>query len=247
MFSKKLFAKCFCWLLYMLTSFITPAFSQELSAPAFPRQVTNWPDSVPSGLGADSRLYNGMEYIRNGTPAKGSPYWDADSLQPGALCYDGRLFSDVPMEYDLVEDKLIIPYYTGHPLISLIGERVSYFSIDAHRFRFINADSTSGLPSAGYYQELCSNGSNVLLARREKKLVFPANREEQPMYTQHNSYFLLLDNHYLPIDGENDLLAVTKDKKEAVKQYIRKNKIRFKKNLEDALIRTTGYYLQIRH
>ncbi|HEV2480746.1 MAG TPA: hypothetical protein VGS79_13810 [Puia sp.] len=247
MFSKKLSAICCCGLLCVLTSFITPAFSQELSAAASPLQVSGWPDSVLPSPGADSRLYNGVEYIRNGTPAKGFPFWDVDSLRPGTVCYDGRLFSDVPMEYDIVEDKLIIPYYTGHPFISLINEKLSYFLLDNQRFRYIYADSSvSGLPATGFYQELSRNGANALLARREKKLVFPGNRDELARYTQHNSYFLLLDGHYWTIDDEKDLLEIAKDKKDALKQYIRKNKIRFKKNPEEALIQTTGYYLQIR-
>ena len=244
---EKVSAKCCCWLLCVLTLFTAPALSQELSAVATPRQVSNWPDSVFSGPVADSRLYNGTEYIRNGTPAKGFAAWDVDSLRPGTLCYDGRIFSDVPMEYDLVEDKLIIPYYTGHPLISLISEKLSYFSIGNQRFRYSHADSTAGLSSAGFYQELYSNGPDVLLARREKKLVFPSNHEELAKYTQHNSYFLLMDGKYLPIDGEKDLLEIAKTKKDALKQYIRKNNIHFRKNLEEALIQTTGYYLQIRH
>jgi hypothetical protein len=227
MLSKKLLAKCCCWLFCVLLS--QSAFSQELSV-------------------ADSRLYNGVEYIRNGTPAKGFPFWDADSLRPGTLCYNNLVFPGVPMEYDLVEDKLIIPYYTGHPLISLISERISYFSIGSGRFRYIDADSnTSGLPAAGFYQELCGSGSNVLLARREKKLVYPNKNDELPGYTQHTAYFLLLDGHYTPIEGENDLLEIAKDKKDAVKQYIRKNKLRFNKNREDALTRAAAYYLQIRH
>ena len=244
-FSKKLSAKCCCWLFCVLTS--RSAFSQELSAAASPHPTTNLPDSLLSGPVTDSRLYNGIEYIRNGTPAKGFPFWEADSLRSGTLCYNGLLFPGVPMEYDLVEDKLVIPYYTGSSLISLISERLSYFSIGPQRFRYIDADSnTSALPSRGFYQELYRNGPNVLLARREKKLVFPSNREDQPVYTQHNAYFLLLDGHYSPIDGEKELLEIGKDRKDAVRQYIRKNKIRFKKNLEDALIRATGYYLQIR-
>lgn len=248
MFSKKLSAKCGYWLFFALISFVTPAFSQELTAAATPQQATNWPDSVFSGPIVDSRLYNGVEYIRNGTPAKGFPCWEADSLRSGTLCYDGRLFSNVPMEYDLVEDKLIIPYYTGHPLMSLISERLSYFLIDSQRFRYIYADSNaSGLPAAGFYQELCRNGANVLLARREKKLVFPSNHEELARYTQHNSYFLLLNGRYLAISGKTDLLDIAKDKKDALKQYIRKNRIRFNKDLEEALTRTTGYYLQIRN
>ena len=152
------------------------------------------------------------------------------------------------MEYDLVEDKLIIPVYSGNALISLINEKLSYFSIGDQHFRYIDADKTASvLPRSGIYEEIYHKGSTSLLARREKKLVFPSNKDEQPHYSQQNTYFLQLNNRYFSANGEYELLDALKNKKDALKQYIRKNNIRYKKNLETALIRTTDYYQQISH
>lgn len=245
MYPQKRFARC-CCLSFLLTSF-TPVFSQEL--PATPSQsAANWSDSTISYLGADSRLYNGAEYIRNGTPAKGFPFCDVDSLRSGTLYYDDFLIHHVPMEYDLVLDKLIIPVATSNALISLISEKLTYFSIGDQHFRYIDANKTASvLHRSGFYEELYHNGSTLLLARREKTLVFPSNRDDLPHYDQHNAYFLLLEGRYYSINEENDLLDALKSKKEALKQYIRKNKIRYKKTPEPALIRTIDYYLQISH
>ena len=207
MYWKKLPAKYCYGLSCLLTLYSFPAFSQEPAT-------------------ADSRLYNGIEYIRNGTPAKGFAFFDMDSLQLGTVCYNGLLFHDIPMEYDLVEDKLVIPYFHNAFFISLISEKLSYFYIGNQRFRYIGTDkNTASLPSPGFYQELYRKGSTAALARREKKLVFPSNHEDQARYTQQNTYFLLLDGLYYPISGEKDLLDATKDKKDALRQFIRKNKI----------------------
>ena len=43
-------------------------------------QTAAFDHSVLERLGPDSRLYNGHEYIRNGTPAQGFPFFEADSL-----------------------------------------------------------------------------------------------------------------------------------------------------------------------
>jgi|SRR5579872_4390559 len=198
---------------------------------------------------ADSRLYNGLEYIRNGTAAKGFPFFDADSLRSGTLFYDSLLFDHVPLEYDLVEDQLIMPDFSGKALISLIPQKIDHFSIGEHLFRYIDADKTASiLHKTGFYEVLYQKGSTAILARREKKLIFPSNREEQAHYDQSNAYFLALDGQYFSIEGRNDLLDALKDKKNELKQYIRTNRIRFnKRDLENALIRTTDFYLQIRH
>jgi hypothetical protein len=199
-------------------------------------------------LGADSRLYNGYEYIRNGTPAKGFPFFDSDSLLPGSLSYDGILYQDIPMEYDLVQDELVIPDYTGKTLISLISGKIDHFSIRTHHFRYLEAEKTaSALPKTGFYEVLYASGPATLLARREKKLFFPSNRDDLARYDQENFYFLQLGDRFYRVDGKDDLLEALKDKKDALKKYIRDNKIRFSKQLEKALIQTTGYYLQISH
>jgi hypothetical protein len=198
-------------------------------------------------LGDDSRLYNGYEYIRNGTPAKGFPFFDTDSLQTGSLFYDGILYRDIPLEYDLVQDELIIYDHTGSALIGLISGKIDHFSIGPHQFRYQVADKTaSSLPKTGFYEVLFASGSVMLLERREKKLIFSTNRDDLARYDQENMYFLHIGDRFYRVDGKDDLLDVLKDKKDALKKYIRENKIRFSKQMEKALIQVTGYYLQIR-
>jgi hypothetical protein len=230
------------------------------SVPSPPARAQRPSDSAPSDrsvallsrlahaeLGPDSRLYNGHEYIRNGTPAKGFPFFDSDSLQPSTLAYDGILYHDMPIEYDLVLDEVAIRDYTGRSLISLISEKIDHFSIGSHYFQYIAGNSAAGAPSPGFYEVLLSSGQVTLLARQQKKLVFPSNREDQPRYDQLDFYYLRLGDRFAPIDGKDALLDALKDKKEALKKYIKENKIRFKHRLETALILTTAHYMQLSH
>ncbi len=230
-FSKRLVA---CFLLLLLTLLTLPALTQQL------------PSSVLNRLGSDPRLYNGYEYIRNGTPAKGFPFFYADSLLPGSLFYDGILYPNIDLEYDLVQDQLVIRDYTGNALISLVSQKVDRFSIDGHRFRYVAAEKTDQLKS-GFYEVLYTAGPAALLARHEKKLVAAANTQDQARYTEASSHFLQLHDRYYRVDGEDQLLDALQDKKAALKKYIHDNKIRFRKDLEQALIKTTDYYLQIRN
>ena len=233
-----------------------PALAQQSPDSAFLRQYLH------DELGPDSRLYNGYEYIRNGTPAKGFPFFYSDSLQTASLSYDGILYRNIPLEYDLVLDKVVIPDYTGKALISLIDEKVDDFSFGPHHFHYIAGNA----PTPGFYEVLFSSATAdasprhatptvpgaaappiTLLARREKKLIFPSNREDQARYDQHNSYYLHLGDRFYSVDGKDALLDALKDKKEALKKYIRENKIRFKTQLETALTLTTAYYTHLSH
>jgi hypothetical protein len=200
--------------------------------------------TVTTVLG-DSRLYNGREYIRNGTPAKGFPYFQWDSLRPGSLTYDGITY-DIPLEYDLAQDQLVIRNYADNILISLVAEKTGHFSIGPFHFRYFSP-GTNHLQDPGFYQELFSGSRVTLLARRHKNLVFPSTNDEQPQYVQINTYFLLLNAGSYKIGSEKELLDILSDRKDELKKYIRKNHLSFKHQLEGSLAQTIAYYQQIKN
>lgn len=195
-------------------------------------------------LGADSRLYNGREYIRNGTPSKGFPNFEWDSLMPGLLDYDGISY-DIPLEYDLAQDQLVIRNPADNILIGLVPEKVSHFSIGPYHFRYIGP-AVAGMPDRGFYQELFVGSKVTLLARRRKNLVFPTSPDERPQYFQINTYFLLLNGAGTRISNLKELLGLLSDRKEELKKYIHKNHLSFKRRIEGSLIQTITYYQQLK-
>jgi hypothetical protein len=241
-----------CWLLLKGLLFSLLANAQQSPDASVRQSSANFPaDYVNARINPDSRLFNGREYIRNGTPAKGSPFFESDSLQLGSLSYDGILYRDIALEYDLVSDQLIIHNFAGDALISLVPEKIAFFSIAGHHFRYIvpaaAAPTTPGLPEPGFYEELYATPRLALLARRKKTLQFPSTEEEQPKYIQADWYFLLINDKAYPIRNKNDLMAVLNDKKDLLKKFIRKNKLSFKQqHFENSLLQTTIYYQGIK-
>lgn len=201
-------------------------------------------DYALARLGADSRLYNGREYIRNGTPSRGTPYFEWDSLKPGSLDYDDISY-EIPLEYDLAQDQLVIRDYSTNILISLVREKTRHFSIGPYYFRYI-APGTAHLPEPGFYQQLFTGSRITLLARRRKNLVFPSTADELAHYVPINVFYLLLDGTSSRISNEKELLETLKDKKDELKRYIRKNHLSFRRHFEESLIQTTAYYQQLK-
>jgi hypothetical protein len=237
----------FLCLLLRLTLTITPVRAQQRSDSVVMDQTAAFDHSVLERLGPDSRLYNGHEYIRNGTPAQGFPFFEADSLRMGWLFYDGTLYRDIAMEYDLVLDELVIRDYTGRSLLSLIDNKISHFSFGPHRFRFLDPEH-SGLilPKAGFYEELYKVPSITLLARHEKRLDFPSNFADPVKYVQVNTWFLVIGDKTFKVDDEDALLEALSDKKTLLKRYIRSSRLHFKTQFEKALIQTVTYYHLLR-
>jgi hypothetical protein len=231
---------CFC--LSLFASFSYAQRPTDIAAAAQP--VAPMQGYIRTRLGADSRLYNGREYIRNGTPAKGYPYFEWDSLTPGSLEYDGISYA-IPLEYDLAQDQLVIRDYASNILISLVIEQTPYFSIGPYHFRYFGPGKAQ-LPDPGFYQELYAGSQVTLLARRRKNLIFPSTPDEQPQYVQMNTFFLLLNGSSFKINSEKELLDILGDKKEELKKYIRRNHLSFKRHLEESMIQTIAFYQQIK-
>jgi hypothetical protein len=276
-FEKQSFPHCWLLLKVLLFSLLVNAqqspdsSARELSA-NLPESPANFPGiNTRARIDPDSRLFNGREYIRNGTQAKGFPFFESDSLRPGSLAYDGILYHDLAMEYDMVSDELIIHNYTGDALISLVPEKMASFSIAGHHFRYVAptavvpaavapaasnptavapapaARAASNLPETGFYEELYATPRLALLARRKKTLQFPSSQDDQPGYVQVDRYFLLKDANAYSIRDENDLMAALKDKKDPLKKMIRKNKLSFKRqHFENSLVQTIIYYQEIK-
>jgi hypothetical protein len=235
---------CF-WLLLNLTLLASVAHAQRPVDTAAGIQPTSPLESYAhKRLGADSRLYNGREYIRNGTSAKGFPNFEWDSLLPGSVDYDG-IFYQIPLEYDIAQDKLVVRNYADNILISLVGEKTSRFSIGPYTFRFVGP-GTDHLPESGFYQELFVGRAVTLLARKHKILVFPTALDQQAQYLQYDTYFLLASGNSYKVIGEKELLDILKDRKDELKKYIRKNHLSFKRNLEKSFIQTIAYYQQLK-
>jgi hypothetical protein len=235
---------CF-WLLLNVTLFASrshaqgPAETTSTVQPASPLERY-----VLDRLGADSRLYNGREYIRNGTAAKGFPNFEWDSLRPGSVDYDG-IFYQIPLEYDMAQDKLVVRNYADNILISLVGEKTNRFSIGPYTFRFVSP-GTDHLPESGFYQELFVGRAITLLARKHKVLVFPTALDQQAQYLQYDTYFLLASSNSYKVTDEKEMLDILKDRKDELRKYIRKNRLSFKRSLEKSLIQTIAYYQQLK-
>lgn len=199
-----------------------------------------------TAMGSATHLYTGQEYIPNGQKAEGTAFFSADNPTPGFVFYDGVLYRNIDLQYDEVADQVIVN--TGAAFIRLVKEKVGCFGIGGHDFRWLQEypAASSGM-TPGFYEQLYNSPLITLYARREKKLVFPSRPEEQLKYVQINTWYLDFQHTRYRVEGQHSLLNILKDKKEQLKKFIRDNDLHFSRRLEEALIRTTAYYAQLKN
>lgn len=198
-------------------------------------------------MGNNLRLFTGAQYIRNGQHAQGYPFFQSDVPLDGALFYDGASYDHIPLQFDLVTGEVVTHDSVNDANISFVREKLPRFTISGHAFLWLPdaADSDASL-APGYY-ELLVDGAYTLIARHEKKMVYPTTNEEIPKYVASSAYFLQVHNHYVRIEGQRSLLKVLADKKEALKKFIRQNKLDFGKDVSHALVETIHYYTQLKN
>lgn len=193
----------------------------------------------------NAQIYHGSEFIRNGQKANGFPFYESDNMILGSVSYQGTVYPNQNVYYNLVSDELITNNYTHNAFIVLAPEKVDSFTIQNHVFVPLTASKSNRLENNGYYDQLYA-GEPGVYAKREKRFVVGSGSEETK-YIQHDDYFIKIKNAFYAVDGKSALLDILKDQKDVLKKYIRTDKLNFKKDLESSLVLTTIYYSQLKH
>jgi hypothetical protein len=196
-------------------------------------------------LGEESPLYNGSEYLEYAyTLQEGHPFFLSTNFVNGNVNLDGMIFRDVPMLYDIIKDQLIIQDFQRVYKINLPADRVQQFFLLGHLFVRLTRDSTDQIKT-GFYDRLY-NGKTSLFAKREKKILEKySNVQISKVVISQNIYYIKKDGIYHAVKNKSSMLAVLKNKKKDVQQYLKTNNIKFKQEPERAMIMAVKYYDQL--
>jgi len=78
--------------------------------------------------------------------------------------------------------------------------------------------------------------------------VLSANAEDRSAhFTQFNDFFVQKNNSFYPVDNESSFTKIMDDRKDEIKKYIRNNKMKFRKQFEESVIKVLTYYNQSIH
>ena len=189
-----------------------------------------------------SRLYNGVEHLGYSYKIKGHAYFLQRELSIGTVVYDEIEFANVPMLYDQLKDQVVIQYTDGFTKMGLISAKVQSFSLLNHHFIRLQGDSASGSPIiTGFYDELYTGKTNVLV-KRGKFIEEIVKEEIEREFKEITIVFIQQEGKYYAIKTYNTLLTVLKDKAPQVKQYLRKNRIKFRKDPENTILKAILFY-----
>jgi hypothetical protein len=175
---------------------------------------------------------------------KGDPYF-TPNVNNGAVLYDGTLYNNVPMLFELTTGKVVVKQYSEGVLMSLINEKVGYFNLYNHTFIHIVPDSGNTVITDGFYDRVY-NGNITAYVKRQKIFYEDPSTYERS-FLQDDKFFIYKNSAWYQVSSEGDMLRLFKEKKKDITKYLRQNKIKYKKDPEYAFTKMAGYYDTLTH
>jgi hypothetical protein len=185
-------------------------------------------------------LYNGADFSE---PTQSSfeefPYFDTNDWITGAVHYDGILYQDVPLMYDIHSDRLITSIPQSGREIKLITEKIDYFVVNDITFVKLSPPNLE----TGFYGRMYDGKTKVYVRYKKSRQEKLDNRKinvEFPLWTR---YYIVKDGKYFGVKTKKDILNVLADRKSDLKQFAQKENLRFKTNTKaSSFIKLTGFY-----
>jgi len=205
--------------------------------------ITNAVRQYHTYLNPEPGLYRGSQYVIYAYQIKeGHPYFDQDHMQTGSVLYNGVLYKDIPLIYDVVKGSLVTqdPYKIYQ--IALINEEIDSFTIQNHIFIHLRDSLDPTAPRPGFY-ELLYNGRIAILKKEEKVVREDVTTGVINKYiVPYVSWYLKKNNTWYAVDNKKELLRAFKDKGPELKKFMRNNGLKFKQDKDNTLIKTAAWY-----
>lgn len=191
-----------------------------------------------SQVGDQLGLYNGTKYEEAPFYYRDSnPYFLDKKLHNGSIQYFHVDYENVNFRYDIFSDLLI--FEDSNHIVQLINEEVQGFT--TNNMHFVPLGDKYGLQK-GFYQQLYNGKTQAYkkyIKYKKEKIVFS---ELVGTFDPYYEYYIFHKNTMYPIDGKKQILKIFADKKGAIKQFIRKNKLKYGKNPDVFISKITAFY-----
>ena len=242
---KKIFSFLF-FLSFTLLRLSSDAFGQDSVGDS--EEQNNAISFYRNTVGENSSLYKGRLYVGLNYLIKGHQFLDTDEWQSGSLFYQGNLYKDVPMLYDIFRDELVILHTNGFLKIQLLKSELDKFNVLNSTFVNIqDSSSLNTLPSPGIYGMIYEGDIAVFVKRR--KLIKETIQEMQVIreFEQTNQYYIYKDSNYHEVKRKGSVLRVLKEHKKEIRRRLREEGIKFRRNKELAIVKMVSFYEQAKN
>ncbi len=188
---------------------------------------------------AHSQLYNGREYSEYRQIGEEHPYLYLDWTEC-TIGYEQRTFEGVPLIYDLSSDEIITEHSSGGK-ISLIKDRVRFFSMKGHRYEYFHLTE---IPE-GFYDVLYSGKIKMLAKRSKSRQERISNGTLSAEFDERAKYFLVKDGTPSSFSNKKSLIKLLAADNPEVRKKLEAKKLNFKEKKESSFVQLLELFDQL--
>ena len=194
-------------------------------------------------------LFNGVEYVDYDLGFSGNPFFLDDYYAEGTIEYDGMVYHDIPLKYDVVEDKILVEYFNhagNRKGLILEYEKVHAFTYEGHQFVKVHANNPVGSLKEGFYDVLLDDEISIYASRKKQINKAVKNGQLNIKFEVLDQFFVELDDNTYRVSNKSSLLQLFEDRKKQLKPYIKTNRLDLKRDFEASLIAVTQQYINLK-
>lgn len=220
---------------------VAPVADDQLATPAYEYAVGLYNQKVKS----QALIYNGPEYNESKIPATGHPYFMEDFMENGTINFQGEIYRDIPMLYDVVKDRIIIEHFDQSGIgVRLIPHKdgIKSFSLYDRQFVHLTVSMIPRNMRPGFYDVLYEGKIRAFAKHRKEALENVSQGGVTVNYEPKDQFFLYKDGRYYNVRSKASLLRVLKDEKKTLAPFIRNAGLNFRANKERAIVEVGKHY-----
>lgn len=186
-------------------------------------------DYFDNAVGKDNlNINNGIVHSEPFRPIPNKNRYYIDEFNIGDLSFEGEIYSNVNLKYDIYDDQLIYKQngVTENLPITLIKDKIDFFTIKNKKFVNLKAE-TLKFPSLinGIYEEsfTASEVSLYTKHRKEKIKVFQTNGVYYN-FIYYTDFFIKYSNFFYKVESEKDLKKIFPMYKKEINNYYKTDK-----------------------
>lgn len=177
-------------------------------------------------------VFNGGEYIEFPSYFEGHSFFQTKAFLYADIVYNGLIYSETPLLYDLVSHKLV----TFNPIhaakVSIQTNRVSQFTFysDLGNFSFVRGDliSKDAAYSEKFLEEII-DGDVSLYCLHEKRIKKRVEDLDRTMtFEKSENYLIKHNNELFPLKGKNSIFKILPIDKKQAKESLKLKGIKYK-------------------
>jgi hypothetical protein len=196
----------------------------------------------------DSLWYQGRIYDSQLRYKKGTPYFNNNISLLGSVTYNGKLYEDLLLCYNLVTDELILwSQRKSYNMIQVVLNKydLERFSLNSQGNNYHFRTHTEMKPihdrlKEGYYEVICDDILKMYV--KHKKILFFNDFDADPFsYRYEKQVYLILNGEINAVDSRREFLRAFQEHKKSLRKYLRRAHINFEKSGTQILIDLCAY------